>query len=66
MSSPGNGCVPVGISNSTAPNAQTSPRVSTVFPRACSGLMYAAVLRMTAAIVACIERVGDIVAFGPV
>ena len=30
---------PLSISNSTTPNAQMSARVSTAFPRACSGLM---------------------------
>ena len=44
-SSPPNARFPVSISYSTAPNAQMSARLSTVFPRACSGLMYAAVPR---------------------
>ena len=38
-----NARVPVSISNSTQPNAQMSVRLSTAWPRACSGLMYAAV-----------------------
>jgi hypothetical protein len=38
-SSPRNARVPDSISNSTAPNAQMSPRRSTVLPRACSGAM---------------------------
>ena len=38
-SSPRNARVPVSISNSTAPKAQTSVRRSTVRPFACSGLM---------------------------
>ena len=39
MSSPANARRPVNISYSTAPNAQMSARLSTVFPRACSGDM---------------------------
>ncbi len=42
-SPPGNGRRPVSVSNSTHPNAQMSVRLSTDRPRACSGLMYAAV-----------------------
>ena len=38
-SSPSNAFLPVSISNSTQPNAQTSVRLSTARPRACSGLM---------------------------
>jgi hypothetical protein len=37
--SPLNARWPVSISNSTAPNAQMSARLSTVFPFACSGAM---------------------------
>ena len=37
--SPSNAPRPVSISYSTQPNAQTSLRLSTGFPRACSGLM---------------------------
>ena len=37
---------PVTISNTTTPKAQMSARLSTAAPRACSGLMYAAVPRM--------------------
>ena len=50
-SSPGKERWPVSISNSTAPNAQMSARLSTTFPRACSGLMYAAVPRIIPACV---------------
>ena len=42
-SSPANGFCPVSISNSTAPKAHTSARLSTTFPLACSGAIYAAV-----------------------
>ena len=42
---------PVSISNSTQPKAQMSVRLSTGWPLACSGLMYAAVPRTTPAIV---------------
>jgi hypothetical protein len=42
-SSPSNARVPVSISNSTHPNAHMSLRRSAGLPRACSGLMYAAV-----------------------
>jgi hypothetical protein len=38
--SPVNAGVPASISYNTHPNAQTSVRLSTGFPRACSGLMY--------------------------
>jgi hypothetical protein len=46
---------PVNISYRTHPKAQTSARRSTFLPRACSGLMYAAVpntvpTRVTAAV----------------
>src|SRR5438128_3920227 len=44
-----NARVPVNISYRTAPNAHTSVRLSTAFPRACSGDMYAAVPRITPA-----------------
>ncbi len=37
--SPGNASVPVSISNSTPPKAQMSARLSTAWPRACSGAM---------------------------
>ena len=36
---PWNASFPVSISKSTQPNAQTSVRSSTGWPRACSGLM---------------------------
>ena len=39
-SSPANAGRPVSISYSTQPNAQMSVRLSTAWPRACSGLMY--------------------------
>ena len=45
-SSPGKARRPVNISYSTHPNAQTSLRLSTARPFACSGLMYAAVPRI--------------------
>ena len=38
-SSPSNGRLPASISYRTHPNAHTSARLSTVLPRACSGLM---------------------------
>ena len=38
-SSPSNTRRPASISYSTQPNAQMSARLSTAFPRACSGLM---------------------------
>ena len=44
-SSPPNARRPVSISYNTQPNVQMSARLSTGFPRACSGLMYAAVPR---------------------
>src|SRR5208337_2955815 len=43
---------PVNISKSTHPKAQMSVRLSIGLPRACSGLMYAAVPSITPAIVA--------------
>jgi len=46
MSSPAKARFPVSISNSTAPNAQMSARLSTERPLACSGDMYAAVPRI--------------------
>ena len=47
MSSPSNARLPVTISKSTHPKAQTSLRLSAARPLACSGLMYAAVPRIT-------------------
>ena len=44
--SPANATRPASISKSTQPNAQMSLRLSTARPRACSGLMYAAVPMM--------------------
>ena len=51
--SPENGRRPQSISKSTHPNAQMSVRLSTGRPRACSGLMYAAVPRINPASVPC-------------
>ena len=60
MSLPSNGRRPASISNSTAPNAQMSARLSTVFPRACSGDMYAAVPRIIpASVIAGVVIVGE-------
>src|SRR4029453_11691320 len=53
---------PVSISKITQPNAQMSVRSSSALPRACSGLMYAAVPRMKPAwVIAGDIMVGDIV-----
>ena len=52
------GC-PASISNSTHPKAQMSARLSTGFPRACSGDMYAAVPMITPICVAAAVSVGD-------
>ncbi len=60
MSSPWNGLFPVSISHSTTPKAQMSERLSTTFPRACSGDMYDAVPRIIPA------RVGEMVMVGEV
>ena len=49
----------MSISYSTTPKAQTSARLSTVRPRACSGDMYAAVPRMMPAAVPVWASVGD-------
>ncbi len=46
VSPPSNALRPVSISKSTQPKDQMSVRRSTGFPRACSGLMYAAVPRI--------------------
>ena len=46
-------------SYSTHPKAQISARLSTGFPRACSGDMYAAVPMITPICVAAAVRVGD-------
>ena len=51
---------PVSISNATAPNDQISARRSTVFPRACSGDIYAAVPRINPALVAAAVSVGEL------
>ena len=53
---------PVSISRTKTPKAQRSLRLSTDLPAACSGLMYAAVPRMTPAWVAWIESVGEFIA----
>ena len=62
--SPSKALFPVSISYSTHPNAQTSARLSTGLPRACSGLMYAAVPRMIPAAVARAVSVGECVTEG--
>ena len=51
----------MSISYSTQPNAQMSARLSTGLPRACSGLMYAAVPRIcpTPVIIASVVIAGD-------
>ena len=56
--SPSNAGLPVSISYSTQPNAHMSVRRSTGLPRACSGLMYAAVPRMTPTAVPPLVMVG--------
>ena len=55
-------CLFVRSSNSysTQPNAQISVRLSTALPRACSGLMYAGVPRITPCIVAAMLSVGEL------
>jgi hypothetical protein len=64
-SSPPNARRPVSISNSTAPKAQMSARLSTVLPRAGSGAMYAAVPRIIpACVIAGVVMVGDCVMLG--
>ncbi len=57
--SPGNACRPVRSSYNTQPNENTSLRWSVGRPFACSGDMYAAVPRMTPAIVPFAVSVGD-------
>ena len=47
MSSPSNSLCPNSSSYSITLNAQISARLSTLFPLACSGAMYAAVPRIT-------------------
>jgi hypothetical protein len=49
---------PVSNSYSTQPNAQMSARLSTALPRACSGLIYAALPRTTPARVPTAVTVG--------
>ena len=52
--------LPVSSSHSTTPNDQTSARLSTGLPAACSGLMYAAVPKITPAFVAAmLANVGE-------
>ena len=58
--SPVNAGLPVSISYSTAPNDQMSARRSTFLPRACSGLMYAAVPSRMPACVAAWLSVGEV------
>ena len=58
--SPSNALFPLNISYSTHPKAQMSARRSTAFPFACSGLMYAAVPRITPACVAATPMVGEL------
>ena len=58
--SPAKSCSPVSISYSTTPKAQMSARLSTAFPRACSGDMYAAVPRITPCMVAAPLIVGEL------
>ena len=53
---------PVSISKTTAPKAQMSARLSTGLPRACSGLMYAAVPRIIPASVDRAVSVGEFIA----
>ena len=61
-----NARLPVSISKITHPNAQMSARLSTGWPRACSGLMYAAVPSNmpTPVIMAGLVIVGDAVRSG--
>src|SRR4030095_16028406 len=65
-SSPSTPRFPVSISNRTQPKAQTSQRLSAGRPFACSGLMYAAVPRITPTpvTIAGVVIVGDCVTFG--
>ena len=56
---------PVSISAKTTPKAQMSARLSTVFPRACSGDMYAAVPMITPACVARMVSVGESAGLSP-
>ena len=65
-SAPSNARLPVNISNNTQPKAQTSLRLSAARPLACSGLMYAAVPRITPICVSAgLVIVGDAVASLP-
>jgi hypothetical protein len=59
--SPSKSSLPVSISWRTAPKAQMSARLSTGRPRACSGLMYAAVPRIIPIAVPALVIVGTIV-----
>ena len=52
--------LPVSISTRIRPKDQMSVRLSTTFPRACSGLMYAAVPSTIPSCVASIVSVGDL------
>ncbi len=58
--SPRNACLPVSSSYTRQPNAQMSVRLSTALPRACSGLMYAAVPMIVPCIVAAALSVGEL------
>src|SRR4029079_18445652 len=57
--SPPNAGLPVTISYTTHAKDHTSVRRSTAFPRACSGLMYAAVRRRSPAAVRADVTVGE-------
>jgi hypothetical protein len=57
--SPRNAARPVNASKRQHPNARMSVLLSRTFPRACSGLMYAAVPRMTPVSVGLRVTVGD-------
>ena len=63
--SPPKSCLPVSSSPSTTPNAQMSARRSTVWPRACSGLIYAAVPMIMPALVGDIVSVTMLVPASP-
>ena len=59
--SPANAFRPVIISYSRQPKAQMSVRLSTIFPRACSGLIDSALPRMTPSPVPMTVMVGECV-----
>src|SRR5262249_27606726 len=58
--SPSKGDLPVSISKNTTPKDQISERVVVILPFACSGDMYAAVPRITPALVATALKVGEL------